>query len=68
MSLFQDFIDQNGGLDWSLVAEMAFETEAASYEITDCETPYRSYTKAGEEVEKDYRTGFERVLSGGGSA
>ena len=31
---------------------MAFETEAASYEITDCETPYRSYTKAGEEVEK----------------
>ena len=48
-----------------MVAEMTFETEAASYEITDCETPYRSYTKAGEEVEKitelDLREYYQEV-------
>ena len=45
-------MEQNSELDWSLVAEMVFESEAASYEITGCGNPFRSYAKAGKAVEK----------------
>lgn len=44
-----DFEEQNNGLDWSLVAEMVFETQASSYET---EGVYVSYMDAGRAVEQ----------------
>lgn len=47
-----DFTVQNGAFDWSLVAEMVFETEAARYEVIADEKPYCCYDEAGKIVEK----------------